>query len=177
MTDISIIDKDYLKWGKISSRYRRSQIKAAVMLNSELLGFYWLLGKNIVSMKAESRWSSGFYRNLSADLRKALPDAKGFSETNLRYAKYFFEMYSPLLIPPQLGAELTQDKEKTIYPQLGDELQGKLFAIPWNHHKTLIDKMKDSPRKALFSISKTIENGWSGSIPPRWKAPFRLQKK
>lgn len=165
MTGISIIDNDYLKWvTEISSRYRKSQIKAAVKVNSELLGFYWLLGKDIVNMKAESRWGSRFYRNLSADLRKTLPGAKGFSETNLRYSKYFFEMYSSLLIPPQVGAKLPQHKDKAFYPQLGEELQRKLFAIPWGHHKSLIDKMKDSPHKAIFYINKTIENGWSRSM-------------
>lgn len=164
-TGISIVDNEYLKWvTKISCLYRRSQIKAAVKVNSTLLSFYWQLGRDIVSMKAESRWGSGFYRNLSADLRKAIPSAKGFSETNLRYAKYFFEMYSSLLNPPQAGAELQQHENEAFCPQLGDELREKLFAIPWGHHKTLIDKMKDSPRKALFYINKTIENGWSRSM-------------
>ena len=53
---ISILDKDYIQWIKeLSIRYRRSQIKAAVKVNEEMLRFYWELGRDITEMKAESR--------------------------------------------------------------------------------------------------------------------------
>ena len=40
-------DKEYLSWiQNIVSRFRQSQIKAAVRVNTELLSFYWHLGKN-----------------------------------------------------------------------------------------------------------------------------------
>ena len=36
---INILDKDYIHWVKeLSSRYRKSQIKAAVKVNSEMWG-------------------------------------------------------------------------------------------------------------------------------------------
>ena len=45
---INILDKDYIQWIKeLSSRYRRSQIKAAVKVNEEMLRFYWELGRDI----------------------------------------------------------------------------------------------------------------------------------
>ena len=48
---INILDKDYLQWIKeLGSRYRRSQIKAAVKVNEEMLRFYWELGRDIVEM-------------------------------------------------------------------------------------------------------------------------------
>lgn len=38
---INILDKDYLQWVKeLSSRYRQSQIKAAVKVNSILIEFF-----------------------------------------------------------------------------------------------------------------------------------------
>lgn len=38
---INILDKDYFQWIKtLSSRYRSSQIKAAVKVNEEMLRFY-----------------------------------------------------------------------------------------------------------------------------------------
>ena len=36
-------------------RYRQSQIKAAVKVNTEMLKFYWNLGRDIVTLKAEGR--------------------------------------------------------------------------------------------------------------------------
>ena len=55
--NITIIDKEYQKWIKdLSSRYRKSQIKAAVKVNQEMLAFYWSLGRDIVEMHVEDRW-------------------------------------------------------------------------------------------------------------------------
>ena len=50
---INILDKDYIQWIKdLSSRYRRSQIKASVKVNQEMLQFYWELGKDIGAHRA-----------------------------------------------------------------------------------------------------------------------------
>ena len=143
-------DKEYLEWVKdIVVRYRRSQIKAAVKVNRELLAFYWGLGKDIVEMKAYSKWGEKFFKNLSADLSTKLPDVRCFSVTNLTYIKYFYETYSQVI---------------TIYPQLGEELEGVLFSIPWGHHKVLLDKFRSNPAKAVFFVRKTQEQNWSRAV-------------
>lgn len=75
-------DSEYLAWvQELSERYRRSQIKAAVSVNREMLLFYWRLGKDIAELHAESRRGSGFFETLSRDLRKEIPDAKGSQQT------------------------------------------------------------------------------------------------
>lgn len=57
MTHLANIDKDYASWiEELSQRYKHSQIKAATHVNSEMLQFYWSLGKDIVTLHAESRW-------------------------------------------------------------------------------------------------------------------------
>ena len=38
-----------------------------------MLKFYWSLGRDIVALKAEARWGSKFYKNLSKDLKEANP--------------------------------------------------------------------------------------------------------
>lgn len=56
MTHLANIDKDYASWiENLSQRYKHSQIKAATHVNSEMLQFYWSLGKDIVTLHAESR--------------------------------------------------------------------------------------------------------------------------
>lgn len=58
---LTIIDADYKNWVKeLSQRYRRSQIKAAVKVNNEVLKFYWELGRDIVGMDADNKYGSGF---------------------------------------------------------------------------------------------------------------------
>lgn len=61
MSKLVKIDEEYSKWlQKVSQRYQQSQIKAAVRVNTEMLEFYWSLGKDIVDLHAENRWGSGF---------------------------------------------------------------------------------------------------------------------
>ena len=73
-----------------SSRYRKSQIKAAVKVNQEMLAFYWSLGRDIVEMHVEDRWGESVVRNLSADLKKLNPEAHCFSKSNIYYMKKFY---------------------------------------------------------------------------------------
>ena len=89
----------------------------------------------------------GFFKNLSKDLQNELPGVRGFSETNLRYSKYFYLLYNQAL---------------TIHPQVGDQLD--IFQIPWSHHKYIIDKCKKDTDKALFYVRKTLENNWSRNV-------------
>lgn len=147
---ISILDKDYLQWVKeLSKRYRQSQIKAAVKVNTEMLKFYWSLGRDIVALKAETRWGSKFFSNLSRDLKEANPLATCFSPKNLLYMKNFYCIY-------QLYTENGQ--------QVADQLEKDIFSTPWGHHMLLIDKFLANPQKALFYMHQTVINGWSRNV-------------
>ena len=70
-----------------------------------MLLFYWSLGKDIVSMQAENKYGSGFYSTLSRDLKEALPNARCFSITNLKYMKRFYDFFSGDVVQnrPQVG--------------------------------------------------------------------------
>lgn len=145
----------------LSKKFRQSQIKAAVKVNREMLAFYWELGRDIVEMKAESRWGSGFIDDLSKDLQQELPTIKGWSHTNLRYIKRFYQLYSPL-IQSQVVPKLASTE---IQSQVVTELDmDSLFSIPWGHHRNIISKCQGNPAKAVFYIRQTIENGWSRAV-------------
>lgn len=166
---LTIVDKDYTQWVlQLSRRYRQSQIKAAVRVNSTMLEFYWSLGADIEKLHAEAKWGAKFLQSLSADLRRALPDARCFSTTNLLYMKNFYRLYHRAIeIAPQLGEHLddTADgKERAIAPQVGEQIKRDIMATPWGHHKLLIDKFSSDPRKALFYVRQTVENGWSRDV-------------
>ena len=110
--------KEYTGWlGEISKRYRQSQIKAAVAVNTEMLKFYFSLGHDIVRMEKDQPWGSGFLKRLSVDLKMQMPEAECFSTRNLYYMRYFFELYANAVISPQLGAKLVGVSEQL--PQVG----------------------------------------------------------
>ena len=128
---LSILDKDYLQWIKeLSTRFRRSQVKASVRVNQVMLQFYWELGRDIVEKKAESRWGSGFMKNLSRDLKEVNPDATCFSETNLLYMKNFYRLYQLYIAPQnveQITQQLAEQMDNINTPQPGEQFtqQGK----------------------------------------------------
>ena len=97
--DSMLVDADYVQWlSDLKQRYRQSQAKAAVHVNHGMLEFYWSLGKDIVALKAESKWGSDFYNQLSIDLKQTFPQQKGFSVTNLKYVKRWYLFYYEKII-------------------------------------------------------------------------------
>ena len=161
MNNIIQIDESYQNWlGELSDRFRNSQIKAAVRVNSEMLQFYWALGRDISQMGLSARYGSGFFKRLSSDLKELLPNVKSFSETNLRYMVWFYELYS--LIPQQAVVE--SDMAEKQLPMTNDYVSESIFSIPWGHHVAIIGKCRSDQQKALFYVSKVIENNWSRAV-------------
>lgn len=65
MSKLLKIDKEYTEWiSELSLRFRKSQIKAAVKVNSEMLHFYWSLGGDIVTKKLKVNGGMTFIRDL-----------------------------------------------------------------------------------------------------------------
>jgi hypothetical protein len=109
----------------------------------------------------DSVWGSGFFEQLSKELKDEFPDMQGFSQRNIYYMKQFYLFYSQEdTILHQVGAKL----ENGDLRQLSAELENHpIFQIPWRHHVEIINKCK-SIKEALFYIQKTIKNGWSRAM-------------
>lgn len=182
MSKLIHIEPKYKQWIQdLKSRYRRSQIKAAVKVNQEMLAYYWQLGRDIVQLQAEQRWGSGFMRALSQDLKQELPDATGLTLSNLYYCKKFYLLYNENVTKfpqvegkwkdvvdaenvPQVGGKL-QDSN---LPQVGTQIQVLISEVPWGHHKYIMDKCEGNTEKALFYVRQTVENGWSRAMLLNW---------
>lgn len=159
---ITILEKDYKQWLKeLSSRYRRSQIKAAVKVNEEMLRFYWELGRDIVERDAENKYGHNFYATLSNDLKVALSEECAISPSTIRYTKRFYLLYCQYVENLQ---QLAEKSDKQFAPKLGAIITGDIFPIPWGHHMLLIDKVKGNAEKALFYVHQTVLNGWSRNM-------------
>lgn len=151
-----MIDKGYKDWLiALKQKVRTAQLKAAVAVNTELIMLYWELGKMIT--EKQTAWGSKFLLQLAKDLTSEFPDMQGFSETNLKYCRLFYQY---TVKSPQVEDHLPS----TIRPQAEGELLLPVFKqIPWGHIKLIINKIKD-PKEALFYAQSTLENGWSRSI-------------
>lgn len=182
----TITDPEYKRWiSNIEHRFRQQQIKAAVQVNSCKIEFYWSLGRDICEMHVEERWGESVIKQLSEDLRLAIGEAKGLTPVNLYYCKRFYSLYNQLFEKvPQLVEIFHDRQEKGIIPaetHIVPQLLGisapqhhllenesrmplNIFAIPWGHHRTILDRYESEPQKALFYVAKTLEHSWSRAV-------------
>ena len=175
------LDSEYVQWiHEIKQRYRHSQIKAAVKVNSEQLLFYWQLGRDLVIRKAEEKWGTGIVNQVSLDLQAEFPEAKGFSARNLWNMKkwYLFYAENEGILDTLQNFNSLIDTESEKLQQVAAEIHEKPFGqklqqvvaeipfpagfsfVPWGHHCLIITKCKELD-EALFYLQKTIERGLS----------------
>lgn len=58
------------------------------------------IGRDIVQLSKKNGYGSDFYNTVSGDLKDLFPDLKSFSPTNLKYMRYFYELYPNALNRP-----------------------------------------------------------------------------
>ena len=164
------VEKSYAAWiADLKRRYRATQIKAAVAVNSAMLEFYWTLGMDISSKYPGKKRNIGFFDNLSNDLCLGIKNPVGLSARSLKYSLAFYQLYSyrqqvvadngnDALLP-----QIVEDNggERYLQQVVADNWVADLMKIPWGHHIVIIGKSKGNRDKALFYVRKTIENGWS----------------
>ncbi|NRB39208.1 MAG: DUF1016 domain-containing protein [Pseudomonadales bacterium] len=137
--------RSYREWlGDLKNRFRQTQLKAAVQVNSNLLQFYWELGEDIVKRQQQASWGSGFLKQLSQDLIAEFPAIKGFSKRNLELIRQWY---------------LYWNSEAAIAQQA----VAQLHSIPWGHNQLIINKCQGK-QEALYYVRSTIEHGWSRSV-------------
>ena len=155
--DLAVVlhdDCDYKDWlVELKERFYSYRLKASCATNGYLLDFYWKLGRDIEAKQYTNTYGSGFYKNLSQDLKNEMPGVKGFSPINLRYMSKFFKLYAPLYRNIPQTAELFSDSlSDSNVPQVAEQFEKRqqpvddfnmLLSIPWDHHRRIIDKCKD----------------------------------
>ena len=118
MSSESIITAEYADFiFKLKADIGRTQVKAALAVNRELVLLYWRIGNGILAKQKELGWGAKVVEQISLDLRLEFPAMKGFSRTNLLYMRTFADNY--------LDYEFVQ------------QVAGQ---IPWFHNCVILDK-------------------------------------
>ncbi len=60
-------------------RVHKARMSASLAANSELIGLYLDIGREILARRAVEGWGTKIIERLANDLRAAFPDMKGFS--------------------------------------------------------------------------------------------------
>lgn len=74
----------------------QSQQRALITINQELLALYYGIGRFVSMNTRNKNWGKGFIEAISEQLRKELPGLRGFSATNLRNMRTFYEEWKSL---------------------------------------------------------------------------------
>lgn len=141
MPDRSLVPADYEAFlAELKERIGAAQVRAAVSVNRELVLLYWQIGRDILARQAGQGWGAAVIDRLSADLRHAFPEMKGFSVRNLKYMRALAAAWPDEAIVQQAVAQ-----------------------IPWGHNVRLLDKV-DDPELRLWYVRKSLEHGWSRDV-------------
>jgi predicted nuclease of restriction endonuclease-like (RecB) superfamily len=137
----SLSSNDYEKFLRdLKERIRNAQIRAALAVNKELVLLYWQVGKDILSRQHQAGWGAKIITQLAADLKRELPEIKGFSRSNLLYMRAFAQAFPDESI-----------------------VQDVLGQITWYHNITLLDKLKDAEERVWYA-KQTVVHGWSRNV-------------
>lgn len=144
-------DKEYISWlSEVKQRFRSSQAKTMVRVNTAMLEFYWSIGRDLVAMHIEGKWGKGIVKQFALDMRNEFPNETGFSWSNVKDMKRWYLFYSERFIKSQQPVGFL-------------EMPNIFGMVPWGHHIRIVSK-SSSVEEALFYINKTIEGNWSRSM-------------
>lgn len=73
----------------------RSRYQAASLVNKELLGLYYAVGKYVSENSRNKNWGQGAIKQISETLQRELPGLRGFSETSIKKMRLFYEGWQP----------------------------------------------------------------------------------
>jgi predicted nuclease of restriction endonuclease-like (RecB) superfamily len=74
----------------------RSRYQAAKLVNKELLGLYYAVGRYVSQNSRGKVWGQGAIKQLSESLQRELPGLRGFGEVSLKKMRLFYESWYPV---------------------------------------------------------------------------------
>ena len=151
----------------------RSQYRAASSANKEQLSLYYSIGCYVSRNSRDGFWGKGAIETISRQLQKELPGLRGFSSTNIKNMRSFYEEWSPIVNRRPMADEyktqaVVNDSEldeqmllMEIRQPSADEFNWSDFvAIGFSHHIEIITKAK-SLEARLFYIHESATRFWN----------------
>jgi predicted nuclease of restriction endonuclease-like (RecB) superfamily len=152
---------------KIKNAILQRRYRVAVNANAELLSLYYSVGRYTSDNTRSGKWGTKAIEEISKLLQSELPGLRGFSATNIRNMRIFYEEWVQTLEPiRQLATdESNTDMENIAIHQLPtDELrQNDLTAFlrtGFTHHIEIISKRK-SPDERWYYIKRCAAEFWT----------------
>lgn len=159
----------------IKTAILQGQYEAAKGVNRIQLALYYAIGKYLSQHTRKGVWGEGALAAISEQLRKDLPGLRGFSETQMKDMRRFYEAWKMLDNNMTVAtAEITscnsavttaelQDKEYQIdifhtltITNIPEFPVDDFFKVPFTHHSAIIIGTKDTSARYYY-IHRTAE--------------------
>ncbi|AWK83813.1 PDDEXK nuclease domain-containing protein [Photobacterium damselae subsp. damselae] len=135
---------DYQNWLlALKQQVQKSQQKASLAVNTELVTLYWSIGHQIAQKQQAQGWGTKVVEQLAQDLKQAFPSMKGLSRSNLMSMRAF--------------ALAWPDFESNSI------VQQAVGQIPWGHNVLLIQKLNEYKERLWYAV-EVVKNGWSRAV-------------
>ena len=163
----------------IKTAILESQYKAAKAVNAVQLSLYFSIGKYVSEHTRKGFWGTGALEYISEQLQRELPGLRGFSATNIRMMRIFYEEWSSSSLLDNCNSSLASDElesgnsnsslvsdelgESTehIYStdaivkfsqlsNYGEEFTKYFLAISFTHHRFIMSMVKDVEARLFY---------------------------
>lgn len=137
----------------------RSQYQAVKLVNKEQLALYYGVGRYISRNSRDGFWGTGAIASISDRLQAELPGLRGFSYTNLKNMRIFYEEwksldYNPSVVTDELQPEGDDTQIIGIRQlQLANFLEfpvEEFFKIGFTHHMAIISQVKSLEERYFY---------------------------
>jgi predicted nuclease of restriction endonuclease-like (RecB) superfamily len=142
----------------------RSQRRAVASVNREQLSLYYGIGRYVSENSRKGFWGKGAIEQISSILQKELPGLRGFSASNIKNMRIFYEEWEPVLSRQPTADDFVLNEKlllTAIRQPTADEFDWTDFlSIGFSHHIEIISKAKSLKAK-LFYIHECATRYWS----------------
>lgn len=151
---------------QVKSAILASRYRVAVLANKEMLGLYFAVGKLISEKTSQEKWGAKVLEILSNDLQNELLGLRGFSASNIKKMKIFYESWKDYFT---IRSSVTNEFKKNensenefviIRSLLTNELEFNFQKVGFTHHFEILSKTKTIEER-IFYISKSASEFWS----------------
>ena len=160
----------------IKTAILQSQYEAAKDLNRIQLGLYFGIGKFLSERTRNAKWGTNALQTISDKLQSDLPGLRGFSVTNLKNMRTFYDNWKSMdykssvatdEISPVTTGEIEGVEKESItiidiekstikFENVASFPIEDFFKIPFSHHMLVIEKVKEIDARYYY-IHRTAE--------------------
>ena len=141
----------------IKTAILQGQYEAAKDVNRVQLVLYFAIGKYLSQHTRNRSWGEGALTAISEQLRKELPGLRGFSETQMKDMRRFYEAWQILDINSTVATVelLTTDNKIDIFhtmqvSNVAEFPVEDFFKVPFTHHSIIIGGTKDVQERYYY---------------------------